>query len=83
MTAPPLLDHDRAMHRRGMEDRALTGSITLAHRGQFLAFGIALVALLCATGLLLDDKSIGGLAAILTAVGVIAIAFLSGRSDDD
>ena len=40
-----------------------------------------MTALVVAAALLFDDKGIGGLAAILAAVGTIVVAFLAGRSD--
>jgi uncharacterized membrane protein YdjX (TVP38/TMEM64 family) len=50
-------------------------------RGQVFAFVFGMTALVVAAVLLFDDKGIGGLAAILAAVGTIVVAFLAGRSD--
>ncbi len=77
---------DEIGHRRDLERRAVNASIRLAARGQGLAFGWALLSLLAAVILALDNKDAGAISALAAALVPVLFAFVGSRwrsSGDD
>jgi len=69
-------------HRHYMEKTAVTGHIRLDRRGQYLGFGVAIIALLSATYLISTGNVISGtIIGTLDLVGLVG-AFVYGRHID-
>ncbi len=66
-------------HRHDHESARLQADIKMEGRGQWMAFAVALVALLGGMGLLAFDKSVAGLATMIGAVAGIIGVLVSSR----
>jgi uncharacterized membrane protein len=64
------LAESQAMHRQGLEQQALTGDIRKSMMGTILAYITFAGAMCGAVYLLLNDKPIQSLVALVTALGV-------------
>lgn len=73
-----MVEH-QAEHRRMQETKTVAAAIRVESRGQWLAFVIALTGLLCGTLLVILDKSLEGLAAMLTPLAVLVGVFVQQK----
>ncbi len=84
-TLPGVADRLLAMaesqqqHRHSQEKQRNAANVKLQSRGQWMAFGFSVLALLCAVVLLYYDKPVGGLVAIVTSFAPIITIFISTR----
>lgn len=69
----------QAEHRRRLETKVVDAVIRVEPRGQWLAFVIASLAILCGTLLVILDKSLEGLAAMFTALAVLVGVFVQQK----
>lgn len=69
----------QAEHRRTQETKIIDAAIRVEPRGQWLAFVIALTGILCGTLLVVLDRSLEGVAAMLTALGVLVGVFVQQK----
>lgn len=79
---------DELAHRRSLDRRAVNASLHLASRGQMMAFAWAVLALVAALVLALEDKNAGAISALVAAILPVLLAFVgsslrgSARNDD-
>lgn len=71
----------QSIHRQGMEDKMLDANIKSEKRGQFFGFTIFITVILIGFVLLIFDKKIEGLLAILGSVAGVVSLFVYGRED--
>lgn len=69
----------QAEHRRAQETKIVDGAMRVEPRGQWLAFVIALTVISCGTLLVVLDKSVEGLSAILTTLGILVGVFIQQK----
>ena len=71
--------HEQDTERLGQESTRLNADVKLEGRGQWMAFMVAMTALLGGMGLLAFDKSVAGLTTTIGAVAGIIGLFISSR----
>lgn len=69
----------QSKHRIRLESRVTTSNIWRGHLGQIFAFLIAIAGIMAGTYLILHDKPVEGLVAILGPIGGIAGVFVWGK----
>ena len=73
---------EQAAHRRALESQVITGNLVAERRGQVAAFAMALVTIVGGVWLIYHGRDVGGLTAIIGALGGLAGAFVYGRRKD-
>jgi uncharacterized membrane protein len=66
-------------HRESIEARVVAGNVASQARGSIFAFTICMVALVGGFGLIFTGKSVDGLVAIISSLGVLAGVFVYGK----
>jgi len=70
-------------HRQGLEVKVVDSELQTTRRGQLFGFAVALLAMLIGAALIVLDKDVYGLIALLAPAGLLAGRFLFFRDDDD
>ncbi len=70
---------NQSKHRIKLESRVTTSNIWRGHLGQIFAFLIAIAGIIAGTYLILQDKPVEGLAAIIGPIAGIAGVFIWGK----
>jgi Predicted membrane protein len=66
-------------HRRDMEALVITGNNRRADRGQWMAFSLAALSIVCGSVLAWYGKETAGLGAIITAASSLVLVFVAGK----
>lgn len=71
----------QATHRQGIETSVINGNVRSQERGQWMAFGIAVLGVVGGVYLLATGRQIDGYAAIFTPIAGIVVAFIYNRRE--